>query len=812
MFYNFLKSAFRTIYKNKFYSLLNILGLSVGLTAFIFLFIYIRDELSYDKYNENSSSIFRIESDFYIAGKNEKFAIVPIPMAPALKLEYPEIESFVRLSNIGNTLFRYNNIEYYEEDIYLCDSTIFEIFTHKLIDGDPIRCLTEPKSIVLSESLSKKYFGTLDPMGKILESGDGRNYIVTGIIEDVPKNSHLKFDALVSATTFIEDVGAERFNSMEPGRFWNIGVYAYLLLHENASMDSIHAKFPQFYDKYMRPVGDAINASFNLMSTPLANTHFSEYISSDLPKGSRSYIYIFSVVAAFILLIAAINYMNMATARSAKRSREVGIRKVAGAYRGQLIWQFLGESLLLALIALVLAVVVVYLLIPGFNTLSGKSLVFNFFADPVLMAGVIIVAVLIGLISGSYPAFYLSSFMPAQVIKGSGLSSRGKGGLLRKILVTFQFLIAIAMILATLVVAEQLSYLKNRNLGFDKENMIILELQDTAFRKKADVFKEELLQNPDIISVTNSVGVPGNNNWIQVIRVEKDTTMIEESILITAVDFDYIKTYGLEMKAGRDFSKDMGTDAQEAIIVNEAAVKVYGWGEEPLGKKIHWGWDIDGTGGRILKVIGVIKDYHFKSLHNAVQPQMLLPVDFPKPHLSIKSTGRNIGETLGFIEEKWNEFGAKRTFDYRFLEETWDEMYEAEKKLSLIFQIATLLTIFIALLGLLGLSSFIAEQKTKEIGIRKVAGASVMNILSVLNREFLWLILIAFIIAMPVTWWQLTEWLNTNFIYHLNITPAYVMLVSLVSGAIALMVGIITVSYFTLKAATGNPVDAIKYE
>lgn len=813
MFINYLKSAYRNIVKNKFYSLLNILGLSVGLIAFIFLFLFIRDELSFDNYHEKGKRIHRLESDFTIAGKNERFAIVPIPMAHALKLEYPEVESFVRLFNPGNTQFKYNELEYYEDDFYFCDSTIFDIFTHKMIDGDPDKCLVEPRSIVLTQSTAEKYFGDEDPIGKTLESGEGRNYMVTAIIEDVPTSSHLKFDALLSATTFIEQAGEEAFNSLDPGRFWNIGVYSYILLHENSSIDSIHAKFPQFYDKYMRSVGDAINAGFDLMTTPLQEIHFSEKpLSSELPKGNMSFIYIFSAVAIFILLIAAINYMNMATARSSKRAREVGIRKVAGGFRSQLMRQFMGESMLLTFVALIISVLMVYLLMPDFNHLAGKSLVFNFFTDPVLLIVVVGVALIIGLISGSYPSFYLSSFPPVSVLKGT-FSGSGKGGrLLRKILVTFQFFIAIAMIIATLVVSSQLDFMKNKDLGFDKENMMILELQDTSFRKKADIFREELLQNPNIINVTNSIGVPGQNSWIQVVRVEKDTTMIEESILITAVDFNYVNTYGLEIIEGRDFDENMGTDKEEAIIVNEEAVKMYGWGDNPLGKKVHWGADLQGQGGRVLKVIGVIKDYHFKSKNNKVQQQMLLPVEFPKYHLSIKMTGENLGETIGFIEEKWHEFGAKRTFDYRFLDETWDELYESEKKLGIIFQVATLLTIFIALLGLLGLSSFIAEQKTKEIGIRKVVGATVGNILKVLSNEFMILIGIAFIIALPVAWWLIIDWIDRSFVYHIDMNWVFILIFSMLSGLIALIVGSLTISYFTIKAARSNPVDAIKYE
>ncbi len=793
--------------------MLNILGLSVGLIAFIFLFIFIRDELSFDKYHEKADRIHRLESDFTIAGKNERFAIVPVPMAHALKIEFPEIESFVRLFNQGNTQFKYNNLEYYEENFYFCDSTVFDVFTYKMIDGDPDKCLVEPRSIVLTESTAEKYFGDEDPIGKTLESGEGRNFMVTAIIEDIPKCSHLQFDALMSATTFVEQAGEKSFNSLEPLRFWNIGVYSYILLNKNSFIDSIHAKFPQFYDKYMKSVGEAINASYNLLTTPLKEVHFSEkQLSYDRPKGNMSFIYIFSAVAVFILIIAAINYMNMATARSAKRAREVGIRKVAGGYKSQLIRQFMGESLLLTLIALVMSVLAVYLLMPDFNNLTGKSLEFNFFTDPLLMIVVIGAALIIGLISGSYPSFYLSSFPPVSVLKGTTSRSAKGSGLLRKILVAFQFFIAIAMILATLVVSEQLRYMKNQDLGFDKENMLILELQDTSFRKKADVFREELLQNPNIVNVTNSIGVPGNNTWIQVVGVEKDTGMINESIIITAVDMHYVDTYGLDIIKGRDFDENMGTDKEKAIIVNEEAVKVYGWGDNPLGKKVHWGADLEGQGGRVLKVIGVIKNYHFKSKNNKVQPQMLLPVEFPKGHLSIKMRGENIGENLGFIEKKWHEFGAKRAFDYRFLDETWDELYDSEKKLGVIFQIATLLTIFIALLGLLGLSSFIAEQKTKEIGIRKVVGASVGNIMNVLSNEFLSLIGIAFIVAMPVAWWQLSKWIDRSFIYHVDMNWIFIVLMSLFSGIIAFIVGALTISYFTIKAARSNPVDAINYE
>jgi putative ABC transport system permease protein len=500
--------------------------------------------------------------------------------------------------------------------------------------------------------------------------------------------------------------------------------------------------------------------------------------------------------------------MNMATARSVKRSREVGIRKVAGALRRQLIGQFLTESLLLAFTGFIIAIFLVYLLLPDFNNLSAKSMNLNVFLEPWFLITMICTTIFIGLISGSYPAFYLSSFKPVTVIKGSISGKGNSGGMLRKVLVVFQFAIAISMIIATVVVSNQLSFLKNKDLGFQKQNMIVLELQDTAFRSRAETFKQELLKNSQIQAVTNSTGIPGNNGWIQVVKIERDTAMIDETMIINAVDYDFANTYKLEITHGRDFDIHMGTDAQEAVIVNETAIKQYGWGDNPIGKKIHWGWDLDGSGGRMLKVIGVVNDFHFNSLHNKVEPIMLFLTDFNKSFLTLRVNPENIGSTLQYIEDKWNETGARRPFDYRLLEDTWVQKYEAEQKLGLIFTIATLLTIFIALLGLLGLSSFVAEQKTKEIGIRKVVGATAGNILGLLYKEFVFLIIIAFIIAIPIALWQLNNWLETSFVYHTDITAVSVLL----AGLIALTISMLTISFHTLKAVRGNPVDAIKYE
>lgn len=806
MFKNYLISAFRNFMRNKFYTILNILGLSLGMATFIFILFYVNDEQGYDKHHVNHSRIYRIDSEFNINNKVDRFAIAPVPMGPAMKLEFPEVEKFVRFANAGNLLIKHDNKEYYEERFYFTDSTIFDVFTHEFILGSPVNALVEPRTMVLTEKIAGKYFGDENPVGKILTTGQGDSYKIIGVIKDLPANSHLKFEALISGTTIAEEQGVENFNSMEPMRFWNIGVVTYVMLNEHASMESIHEKFEPFYDKYFRPIGEQINASFNLLTTPLTETHFRSDLSADEPVGSRAYIYIFSAVAALILLLAAINYMNMATARSANRSREVGIRKVSGAYRQQLIWQFIGESVMLSVIAALIALLLVYLLMPDFNNITEKTIAFG--SNPIMFLIIGVVALLTGLLSGIYPAFYLSSVSPITALRGSGdAAAKGKGRM-RKILVVVQFFIAIIMIIATIAVTNQLNYLKNKNLGFTKENIIVMQLQDSAFRSKGETFKEELLKNPDILGVTRSTQVPGNISWIQVMNVEKDSQMVQSSLILAQTDYDFLDVLDMEIIKGRNFDKTMSTDDTGAVIINETGARALGWHDDPIGKRIDYGIDLEGNVARPMKVIGMVRDFHFRSLHNAVEPMILFIAQFNPYHVTVKIKEGKTREALEYIEQTWNDFGAKRPFDYYFLENNLNDLYQAEEKIEKIFSIATFLTIFIALLGMLGLSSFIAEQKKKEIGIRKVVGASVADILLLLYTEFLVLIMIAFVIAVPVAWWRIDAWLKESFVYFQN--PGWYTF--LLAGAMALVVGILTISYHILRAATSNPVDAIKYE
>ncbi len=777
------------------------------MAATIFLLLYVQDELAYDKHHLNYERIHRLESDITVNNNHQKFAVVPIPFAAALKNEFPEIENVVRLEIIGSLLLRYNEHQYYEENFLLADSTVFEVFTHEFIMGDPINSLTEPNSIVITQKIREKYFDTNNPIGEIFISGNGDQFKITGVIEDLPGNSHLTFDALVSINSNSTDVSTDDFNTTKSSRFWRIGVFTYLLLKENTQISDIHEKFYQFYEKYMKELGDQYGLNYELMSTPLADTHFRSGLDGDLTTGNKAYVYIFLAVAFFILMIAVINYMNMATARSSNRAKEIGMRKVLGAFKGQIIQQFISESLLLAIFGVCISLLLVLLLLPEFNVIAGKKLSFDLLGNSFAILSILGITFLVGLLSGSYPAFYLSSFLPVKVLKGSG-GVGNKGGSLRKILVVLQFFIAIFMIIGSIVVSRQLAFLKNKDMGFVKENLLFLEIQDKEFQKKIPSFKNEILSNPSIISASNTNGIPGRINWIQSMRVENETEMIEQALLLALVDYDYVETMGFEIIQGRDFDKTMGTDALEAVIINETAALELGWINDPIGKKIHFGYGRDGTGGRMLKVVGVVKDFNFKSLHNKVESVIFFINEVPEYFLLCRISEENQAETLEFLEQKWIEFSPKFPFSSVFIEQSYDDMYSSDKNVGTLISITTFLTIFIALLGLLGLSSFIAEQKNKEIGIRKIHGASIRNILLILYKDFATLILIAFVLAIPLAWWRLNIWLETGFVYYRPLDWT----VFFIAGILAFIIGLGTISYYIIRAASGNPIDALKHE
>lgn len=807
MIKNYLISAWRNIRKQKFYALLNLLGLSLGLSAAMFIMLYLNDELQYDKHHSKNEQIYRVNSHFKIGDMDDRFAIAALPIGPSFKLEFPEVLEMTRLTPAEDLLLRPANRDYYERHIFFADSTVFDIFTHDFLYGNPQNALNEPNSIVLSASLANKFFGNQNPLGQLIESGLNKPLKVTAVISDLPLNSHMRYEGLVSMLT-ISDGNAADFNSFEPEAFWNIGVYTFVLLNENSSLEALEQKFPAFYDKYMKSLGDQINASFLPDLMPLTDIHLHSDYESDFATGNMAYIYIFGAVGLFMLLLAAINYMNMATARSVKRAREVGIRKVAGAQREQLIGQFFTESFLMVFLSALLATAILNALLPDFNELANKSISYSAIFEPNLLIGIAIILAFTALLSGSYPAMFLSSFKPVTVLRGSLTSSGKSSHLLRRLLVIFQFTIATMLMIGTFVVHEQLQFLKEKDLGFERENRLVLQLQDTTFRNKLDPFRNAILQNPAISHVSNANGIPGQTTMKLVMQLESEEGWNTQAVMLALTDYDYLKTFGIKLIQGRDFDRNMGTDKEEAAIVNEAFIKQFGWDKDPLGKKILIGADANGEGGRPLKVIGVVADYHFQSLHNPIEPYLITLSENPRHLLTISFQADKTNEVIDFVNQQWDLFASGKPFDYKILDQILAENYEAESRINVIFRLSTLFTIFIALIGLLGLSSYVAEQKTKEIGIRKILGASTFNLLRMLFAELSVLIGIAFLIAVPLAWWRLQIWLESSFEYHIDLQPDSFIL----AGLIAFGAGLLTMSFHLIRVINSNPVEAIKYE
>jgi putative ABC transport system permease protein len=758
----------------------NILGLAAGLTVTILIILFIRDELTYDQHHKLHERVYRLESDFTLDNKNHKFGATQIPLGPTLMDEYPEIINYARCSPVGTLYFVDEDREFKEDSIWFADSTFFRLFTHQFTHGDPVSALNRPNTMV-----------------------------ITGVIRNLPGNSHMKFNGLMSSATLAERIGLERFNDRSANSFWNIGIFSYVLLAENGSMQDVLDKFPGFYDKYMKELGDQISGGFDLMATPLADVHLNPMaLEADQPKGNRSYVYIFMFAALFILVIASINYMNMATARSARRSREVGMRKVSGSSRGMLIRQFLGESVLITLISFILSMILVKLLLPGFNDMSGKSLQFGILAMKEVVLSGLLIALVVGVVSGLYPAFYLSRFNPVVVLKG--LASGGGGGSFRKALVLVQFTISVLMIIGTLIVSGQLKFMKTTDLGFDKDDIMVMTVRDTTLRRSFEAFREEIMTHPEILGAAQSNANPGGNVGIVVQRIEGDGgELLDKAINNYGVDYHYTELMGIEIQEGRNYDKTMGTDISKAFIINEVAANEFGWGKEAVGKRWQFGIDLEGPPQRDGEVIGVFKDFHYSSLHNKIEPIVLVLQDNPMrmPLFNIRTTGQNTEEVIAFVDEKRKEFGDHYPFDYQFLTENLDEYYKEEAVIGTIFRYFTILTIFIAALGLLGLSAFMAQRRTREVGIGKVMGSSVNGIIYLFIREFSKWVIISNLVAWPLAWFGMDKWLQ-NFQYRIDMT---IWIFALAFG-LSLAIALISVTWQSVRAAVSNPADTLRYE
>ena len=806
MFWNYLKIAVRNLMRKKFYTLINIAGLAIGLCCTILIGLYVMNELSYDKYNEDYDRIYRLESHFTIQESDNYFAVTAIPLAPAIMLEFPEdVEQYCRYLEMENNLFQYEGQKYFEDNVYYADSTVFEIFSYEFLRGEASEALDDPNEIVLTESFARRIFGDSDPMGAYIETGNSFGFTVSGVIKDPPQNSHLSFTALGSMITIAQFYGAEAFHSLDPNLFWNVGFFSFIKLREGGDMSHIMAGYPAFNEKYLAPLGSQMNASFQMIYERLDKVHLHSKLGHDLPTGSIAYVYIFGIVALFLLLIGCINYMNMATAQSAGRATEVGIRKVAGAQKGSLRRQFLLESIVISFFALLVALLAAELLLPGFNTLAGRDLSLNLAGNIHYLGILLLISIVVGIVSGSYPAFYLSSFMPVEVLKGK--INKGRT-IFRKLLVIVQFSISIIMIICTLGVIGQLHYLQHTDLGFDKENLVVLTIRDTLGARNLQTFKEELLKHPQILKAGTSSSIPGSGYQIIVQRYESnDGEMIEKAINFVFVDHDYLETMGMQVVEGRGFDPEYATDLEESVLITQQTANVLGWGTDALDKKLDFGAGPDNAANRRTRVIGVVKDFNYNSLHNQIDPLLLVLSEEPRRIITLRVSQQNIQSTLDFMESKWDEFCPTYPFSYEFLDERMNEQYEAEAKTGRIFSYFSLICIFIACLGLLGLTSFTTEQRSKEISVRKVLGATEASIIYLLTLNFAILVIISNLIAWPLAWYGLRKWLD-NFAYSTNISIWFFV----VSGIMALLIAVLTISIKAIKASRANPADALKYE
>ncbi len=796
MIKNLLLIAFRNFKKDKWYSLLNVLGLTIGITFSLFLIFYITDELNYDRYNEKADRIVRIVSYIQERDKNTDWTVTQLPLAATLKKDFPEVEESARLLNRERTLFKKGNEGFYETKIYYSDSSIFNIFSYKFVEGNAANALNKPNSIVISRTLAEKYFGKNTPaFGKTMKTVYDL-YKVTGVIEDVPKNSHLRFDMLISMSTILKGANDGQDNW---GSFNN---FTYVLLKPGTSAVAFNKKLIPMYEKYMAPIFAKFNVKIHYGVQPVTTIHLHSKLEGEPEEtGDMSYIRIFSAVAFFMLLIACINYMNLTTARSARRAKEIGIRKVAGSTKKQLIGQFLSESCITALVALLLSIILVILLMPAFNSISGKEFTMQTLLQPFNILLLIGILLFTGFVGGSYPAFYLSGFQPVSILKGA-LSKASGNVNLRRTLVVLQFSISMIMLICTWVVYSQLSYLRKKDVGFNK-NQVMMIIVNTGEDERSKIFamNNEFRNLPGVKTVGTGNNYPGNPNInLNLFTVQTNTGHVDKGIEDYGIDENYLAALNIPVVKGRDFSGP--SDTLRSIMVNEAMVKHFGW-DNAIGKRVTFPGD---TSGRYLEVIGVVKDFNQKSLYNTISPLLL----FYSPNSNIIQVKLNPGDIKTSItkaESIWRKYFPQLPFEYKFLDDDFNSQYAADQKRGKIFAAFSVLTIMITCLGLLGLTAFTTQQKQKEISVRRVMGASVMQVVTLITKNYLWLSLIAAAFAFPVAWYFMNNWLHL-FPYNAGIS----VIPFILSAFVIVLTASATAMFHSAKAALANPAKILKTE
>ncbi|MBK7871980.1 MAG: ABC transporter permease [Saprospiraceae bacterium] len=803
MFKNYVTIAFRHLLKYKAYSSINILGLAVGIASCLLISIYIAHELSYDRFHSNASQIYRIVSHQQPNDELVEAVITPLALAERMKNDFPEIKYAARFGEGWSGIMNYEDKQFHEPGLFFADAEILKIFDFEMVQGNPETALQRPNGMVITEEIAKKYFGNENPLGKTLtyEFEGAMDFEITGVIKKIPNNSHFHFD-------FLAPVASQSFLLERDGENFGYDYFpTYLLLSDEKEAENLEKKLPNFVSRYYP---EDLKEKTRLTLQPLTDIHLYSHYEYELEvNNSRTNLYFFGGMGLMILLIACINYMNLATARSAKRAHEVGVRKVLGANREQLISQFMGEAIVFTFLAVLISAVLANLFLPIFNELTGKSLSLG--GDQLGMVILLLLGLgtLVGFIVGSYPAFFLSAFSPISVLKGF-LSNAASGVSLRKGLVVGQFAVSIFFLIGIIVMTNQLKYLQNRPLGFSKEQILYIPSPQERTRMNFELYKNELKAVPGVIEVTGAGSIPSAGGDF-LTTPAKGENMANNNFLDVVpnfVEMDYVPTFGLEILKGRNFSRDYPSDPRETLIVNETAVAAMGWKGNPIGKYIVL-YQTNGVDTMFAgRIIGVVKDFHSESLHAPVKPMVLTcrPV-FTRTYVALRVETNQINTTIKGIEAAWKRLAPQWPAQITFLDETINELYEQEQRLSQVVGLATFLAIFVACLGLLGLVAFSAEQRTKEIGIRKVFGASVTNVVALLSKDFIRLILIAFLIAIPIAWWATTRWLE-GFAYRIDIQWWMFAL----AGISALFIALLTISFQAIKAAMTNPVDSLKTE
>lgn len=806
MFKNYFKVALRSLWKSKGFSAINIFGLAIGLATCLLITLYVVDELSYDHYNKKAERIYRINSDIKFGGGDLRLTVTSDPMGAVLKKDYPQVEEYTRVYNSeGSKLVKKGNQYITEERIAYVDSTFFRVFTLPAISGDTETALNEPNTVVLTESSSKKYFNTTDVVGKTIEISDNP-YKITAVIKDIPRTSHFNFGFLLS----MDNV------NYQWGSFLSNNFQTYIVLQKGVDYKAFEKNFITVIDKYLLPqakqfmqinsMDDFKKAGNKLEYTlmPLLDIHLHSDRFPELgTNGNIQYVYIFSAVALFVLLIACINFMNLSTARSANRAKEVGIRKVLGTEKKTLVQQFLLESILTVIIALIIGIGIAALVLPLFNDVSAKSFSAKDFVSGRIVLFILLVPFVVGVLAGIYPAFFLSRFKPVTVLKGSSVGIFKKSNL-RSVLVVFQFATSIILIIGTVVVYRQLQYIQNKNLGFNKEQVLIIN-GTGALQNNAEVFKNEVRNLPGVTSASFTGYLPVSSSARSDNSFSKSAVMDSKTgvnMQRWTVDYDYINTLGMQMIQGRNFSKEFGSDSS-GVIVNETAAKLLGV-SSPLGEKIY---TYNNRNEPIAyNIIGVVKNFHFESLRQNIGPLCMMLGD-ARFLTSFKVSTSNIQALVKQIESKWKVMAPGMPFSYRFLDDSFDEMYRSEQRVGKIAITFAVLAILIACLGLFGLVTYAAERRIKEIGIRKVLGATISNIIGMLSKDFLLLVVIAAVISFPIAWWGMNQWLQ-DFAYRIDIS----WWIFIIAGLMAAVIALITVSFQAIRAALANPVKNLRTE